>query len=340
MRSQVNLMTRTRTGKTWAGLFLVSCLTLLKPGATAVVAQPAPSGEEPIAPVAAATPPDTAVVALGESLFHDPRLSRGNVVSCASCHRIDQGGDDGLARSVAADGEPLDFNAPTVFNVALNFRLNWSGSFRTLEEQNETVLLDRSLMNTSWEELLPKLAADPDYARRFAETYGGPPERAGVLDALAAYQRSLITPDAPFDRYLGGQRDALTADEERGYQLFKSHGCAACHQGANVGGNLFQKFGIFSDPFAGESALSEADLGRFAITGRESDRHVFRVPSLRNVAVTAPYFHDGRTASLEEAVDIMALHQLGRELTDRDVDLIVKFLGTLTGKYRGRLLGE
>jgi cytochrome c peroxidase len=161
-----------------------------------------------------------------------------------------------------------------------------------------------------------------------------------VLDALAAYQRSLTTPRARFDRYLAGERTSITADEERGYRLFKSYGCSACHQGVNVGGNLFQKFGIFSDPFTGRGAITQANLGRFAITGMESDRHVFRVPSLRNVAVTAPYFHDGRAATLEEAVEIMALNQLGREIAESDIDLIVKFLGTLTGEYRGRSLDQ
>jgi cytochrome c peroxidase len=131
---------------------------------------------------------------------------------------------------------------------------------------------------------------------------------------------------------------ALEPEERRGYELFKAYGCAACHQGVNVGGNLFQKFGIFYDPFGDPNALSEADLGRLAVTGKEADRHVFRVPSLRNVAITAPYFHDGRTASLEEAVDTMGRSQLGRPLTAQDIDLIVAFLRTLTGEYRGRPL--
>ncbi|WP_292400496.1 cytochrome c peroxidase [Mesorhizobium sp.] len=281
---------------------------------------------------------DQPKTALGESLFNDVRLSQDDAIACSGCHRLDLSGDDGRARSTAADGEPLDFNAPTVFNAALDFRLNWRGNFRTLEEQNEAALLDDRLMNTSWEELLPKLRSDPDYSQRFVDVYGAAPGRTEVLDALAIFQRSLITPNARFDRYLKGERGAITADEEHGYQLFKAYGCIACHQGANVGGNLFQKFGIFQDPFAGQKTLTQADLGRFAITGAESDRHVFRVPSLRNVAVTAPYFHDGRTASLGQAVRIMARNQLGRELDQRDADLIVEFLGTLTGEYRGRPL--
>src|SRR5262249_55931305 len=138
--------------------------------------------------------------------------------------------------------------------------------------------------------------------------------------------------------YLRGEKDAITAEEQEGYRLFKENGCIACHQGVNIGGNLFQRFGIFADPFAHQQTITQADLGRFSITGIESDRHVFRVPSLRNIAATAPYFHDGRAASLEDAVKIMARNQLGRDMDARDVGLIVKFLGTLTGEYRGQVL--
>ena len=192
-------------------------------------------------------------------------------------------------------------------------------------------------MNATWPELLAKLRADADYRAAFKALYGGP-EREHVLDALATFQRSLLTPDARFDRYLRGERDAITAEEARGYQLFKAYGCIACHQGVNVGGNLFQRFGVFYDPFAARGNAGAADLGRYTITGREDDRKVFRVPSLRNVAVTSPYFHDGSAASLAEAVDIMARSQLGRELPRDDIDLIIRFLRTLTGVYRGQSL--
>jgi cytochrome c peroxidase len=293
---------------------------------------------EPITPIPSMVNLDSEKVRLGERLFQDTRLSHDNTVSCTSCHHLDRGGDDDQIRAIGADGRPLNFNTSTVFNASLNFRLNWRGNFRTLEEQNEAVLRDRSLMNSNWEELLPRLNSDPYYLERFTEIYGTGPQRLNVLDALANYQQSLITPNARFDRYLNGNRDAITGDENSGYQLFKANGCIACHQGVNVGGNLFQKFGIFSDPFASQKSLTVADLGRFAITGVESDRHVFRVPSLRNVALTAPYFHDGRAVSLPEAVQIMARSQLGREISARDIDLIVKFLGTLTGEYHGRIL--
>jgi cytochrome c peroxidase len=298
-----------------------------------------PPGAEPITPVPNSISADADKVRLGEMLFHDVRLSRGDVLACASCHVLAEGGDDNRARSPGWDGELLNFNAPTVFNVALSFRLNWRGNFRTLEEQNEAVLLEPSLMKTTWEELLTKLRADEAYRAAFATVYGSDPAPAHVLDALATFQRSLTTPNARLDRYLRGERDAITSEEERGYQLFQDYGCVACHQGVNVGANLFQRFGIFHDPFS-QLPIRTADLGRFTITGHADDRFVFRVPSLRNVAVTAPYFHDGRAQTLEQAVREMARSQLGRVLTEEEVRQIAGFLRTLTGEYRGRPLSD
>jgi cytochrome c peroxidase len=298
-----------------------------------------PLGEEPITPVPRTNALDADKVRLGEMLFHDDRLSRGDVLACASCHRLAEGGDDNRARSLGLNGELHDFNAPTVFNAKLNFRLNWRGNFRRVEEQNEAVLLDPHLMNTTWDRLLPKLRADEAYREAFATAYGSDPAPALVLDALATFQRSLTTPDAPFDRHLRGARDAITPEEERGYRLFKEFGCVACHQGVNVGGNLFQRFGIFHDPFS-QGPIRTADLGRFTITGDADDRFVFRVPSLRNVAVTAPYFHDGRAETLEQAIEEMARSQLGRTLTGSEIELIAGFLRTLTGEYQGRPVSD
>lgn len=296
------------------------------------------SGPAPITPIPFPSVQSAAKVRLGELLFNDPRLSGDDDVSCASCHRLDLGGGDGLARSRNPDGRYLEFNAPTIFNAALNFRFNWRGNFRTLEEQNEAVLLDSRLMNTSWDELLAKLRGEPDYRREFRTVYGEAPSREAVLDALAAYQQALVTPNARFDRYLRGEREAITPEEERGYRLFESLGCVACHQGRNAGGNLFQRFGIFGTSGAESEDAREADLGRFTITGDPRDLRVFRVPSLRNVRLTAPYFHDGRTSSLEEAVEIMGRRQLGRELAQEEVRLIVRFLDTLTGELDGEPL--
>jgi cytochrome c peroxidase len=298
------------------------------------------SSGEPIAPIPGemVSGLDHAKVDLGRRLFHDPRLSRDGEMSCASCHDLAHGGADLLPRPMGGDGKPLDYNSPTVFNAMANFRLNWRGNFLSFEEQNEAVLLDPRLMGTTWPELLQRLRDDVDYQAAFQALYASAPERPHVLDALGSFQRSLVTPDARFDRHLRGEPDAITPQEERGYQLFKDYGCTACHQGVNVGGNLFQQFGIFHNPFAERAKMVEADLGRFTLTGKPRDRHVFRVPSLRNVAVTAPYFHDGSAATLAEAVETMARSQLGRKLSGEEVSLIVTFLGTLTGTYQGRPL--
>ncbi len=298
-----------------------------------------PGGGEPVSPLALPEHFDTAKVALGRRLFHDTRLSYGGVFACATCHQLETGGADGLSRALGADGRPLDFNTPTIFNVAINFRLNWRGNFRALEQQNEFVLLNPRIMNTTWEELLAKLRADRDYAKDFVSLYGRNPARAHVLDALATFQRSLMTPNSRFDKRLRGERDAISPAEEQGFRLFKSYGCIACHQGTGFGGNLFQRFGIFADPFARRDGR-EVDLGRLAITGSQDDAQVFRVPSLRNVAITPPYFHNGAVSSLDEAVEIMARSQLGRELPRDDLARIVQFLNTLTGEYQGRSLAD
>ena len=299
-----------------------------------------PTREEPITPVEPDRGLDPAKVALGKVLFSDVRLSGGDVRSCASCHEFNRGGADGLAHSKGANGQLEPFNTPTVFNLAGDFRLNWRGNFRSLEVHNEAVLLEPRLMNARWPDLLSKLNQDSGIRSAFESAYGDGPSRESVLDALATFQRSLSTPDSRFDRYLRGDDTAITADEERGYELFKAYGCVACHQGRNVGGNLFQKFGIFSDPFSGRSDDDVADQGRFAVTGREADRRVFRVPSLRNVAVTAPYFHDGSADTLDAAVAIMAQAQLGRTMPQEDHYLIIEFLGTLTGEYQGEPLSQ
>ena len=290
---------------------------------------------EPIVPIPLTADLDAAQVALGEKLFHDPRMSRNNAFSCATCHRLNQGGGDGVARPPTPTGGLHLRNTPTVFNVALNSRFHWDGGFRTLEAEAEAAIHDPTIMNSDWDDVLPKLQADPDYVSAFNAAYAGGLTRANVLHALADFQRSLNTPNSRFDQYLRGDSGALSDDEKRGYDLFKSYGCAACHQGVNVGGNMFQRFGIFRNQ---NRQHEDDDAGRFGVTGAERDRQVFRVPSLRNVAVTAPYYHDGRVQSLETAVDLMATRQLGRPLYPEEIELIVQFLHTLTGEYQGQLL--
>jgi cytochrome c peroxidase len=299
----------------------------------------AAASRESITPLPLSVNLDPRRVALGERLFNDVRLSRDNAKSCTACHPLEQGGMDGRSSATSANEPQRVRNTPTMFNVAFNASFNWDGIANVLEHQVEIVLLNPRLMNTTWPELLAKLRADTNYVARFKSAYAEGPTRVNVLDSLANFARSLVTPNARFDRYLRGERHALTAAEQQGYELFKSYGCVACHQGINIGGNMYQTFGVFEGAGDAEPKGAAVDLGRYSVTKAPRDRGVFRVPSLRNVAVTAPYFHDGRARTLEEAVETMARVQLGRTLKAEEVGLIVQFLHTLTGEYQGRLVG-
>jgi cytochrome c peroxidase len=223
-------------------------------------------------------------------------------------------------RDLAPGGRSFALNTPTVFNASLSFRLNWEGNIRSLEEHAELTLRNPAIMASSAEEAVKKLQADPDAVSQFREAYGREPDVAALVDAIAAYERSLLTPGSRFDLWLAGEAAAISPQELSGYQLFKSLGCISCHQGVNVGGNLFQRHGIFHPLGSTEPVL-------------------VRVPSLRNVATTPPYFHDGSAPTLPEAVRAMGIAQLDRVLSDQQVDAIVAFLDTLTGTYRSELVG-
>ncbi|WP_262299557.1 cytochrome-c peroxidase [Microvirga sesbaniae] len=295
-----------------------------------------PRERRTFAPLALPTPLDPEKVALGRMLFSDPILSRRTSISCASCHDLGQGGTVRLPRTRGDDDNEHRFNAPTVYNVALNSVLGWQGAFKSLEALNEKTLLDPGLMGADWSLLTARLLRSPGYSSWFKRIYKRPPDKAGLLDALATFQRSLITPNARFDRYLRGDEDALTRAELEGLTIFMGYGCASCHQGMNLGGNMLQKFGIFPPrPASGpdhDRAEPQSD------PRPELDEGLFRVPSLRNVAVTGPYFHDGRVESLPQAVSIMGERQLGRSLSAAETAAIVAFLNTLTGEYDGRKL--
>lgn len=293
---------------------------------------------EPIKPITAPTGLDPRKVALGSQLFHEPKLSKDGTVSCASCHDLRKGGTDRLVGSLGVGRAEGPINAPTTFNVGLNFRQFWDGRAASLAEQLDGPLLGPKEMAASWEHILATLQAAPKYVSAFTAIYPAGIQRETFKDALVQFELSLATPNSRFDRYLRGQTAALSADEMAGYAKFKAYGCTSCHQGVGVGGNMFQTFGVAADYFADRGKVNPADLGRFNVTGLEEDRHVFKVPSLRNVAVTPPYFHDGSAATLPEAVVVMGRYQLGRDLSPKDVDQIVQFLHTLTGEYRGKSL--
>ena len=189
---------------------------------------------------------------------------------------------------------------------------------------------------TLWVEVLEKLTKDESVRSEFFAIYSQGISITNIQDAIVAYERSLITPNSAFDRFLRGDHNAISAQAEQGYELFKSYGCVACHQGANVGGNMFQKFGVMGDYFADRGEVRPSDLGRFNVTGRDEDRYVFRVPSLRLVVLTAPYLHDGRAKTLRDAIQVMATYQLGRDIPKQDIELIIEFLKTLPGEYEDR----
>lgn len=275
---------------------------------------------------------------LGRRLFHDPRLSADRTLSCASCHSLERGGMDGRRVSVGVNGAEGSFNAPTVFNASLQIAQFWDGRARTLAEQAAGPILNPVEMAGNWTDIVHRLEGDATYRQAFLAVYGSStPQPQQVTDALAAFERTLVTPNSRFDQYLMGVTQALSAQELRGYQRFQSLGCISCHQGQAIGGNLFQPFGVLSSPDEARRR-GRTDPGRYAVTGLERDRGVFKVPSLRNVAVTAPYFHDGRVGTLEEAVWLMGKAQLGRDLSRQEVDDLVAFLHTLTGQWQGKYL--
>ena len=292
--------------------------------------------DEPIQPIPETVEVDPKKVQLGKALYHETRLSKDQKVSCASCHILDLGGVDRRKHSIGVFGQEGPINSPTVFNSIFLFRLFWDGRAATLEEQIGGPIQKPKEMGMTWPEVLKILREDPDYRVRFEALYSDGVTEANVKDAIAEFERSLITPNSPFDRYLKGDDKALNAQEKRGYTLFKYYGCISCHQGVNVGGNLFQIFGVVNDYFGKRGNLTEADLGRYNVTGNKLDKHMFKVPSLRMAAVTPPYLHDGKAKTLRDAVDIMFEFQLGRTAPDEDKEAIVAFIKTLVGDYKGK----
>jgi len=271
---------------------------------------------------------------LGALLFRDPALSGDGKVACTSCHFENHELADPLGHSHAPGRPESPVNTPTMYNVRYMFKLNWGARFDSLSEHNDALMKNPGVMASSWEIAAQHLAVKAPYPERFRAVFPDGITPANVKTAVIEYERSLVTPDAPFDQFLRGKQDAISADAKRGYGLFKSYGCSSCHQGKTIGGNMLQRVGVMRDYFADRGNVKPPDFGLFNLTKREKDRFVFRVPSLRNVAKTAPYFHDGSAPTLEAAVTAMARYQLGRAIEPDDLKLLVAFLQTLTGECR------
>lgn len=289
------------------------------------------------APLPASVTLDPKKVALGARLFPDPRLSGDGRVSCVSCHDLNKGGANGLAKSDLPGRGPVAVNVPTIFNAAYSFRFSWSGRFRDIGEQLDVAMFGKAALGGSWEQACDRLLKDTELVQAFRAAFPEGLTADTLREAMSVYSLSLSTPNSRFDRYLRREIE-LSTDELAGYELFRDYGCVSCHQGINIGGNMVQRFGVMRDYFAGREGLGDADQGLYMATKREEDRHVFRVPSLRNVALTAPYFHDGSARDLPQAIVTMARFQLGREIEMDQVRLITAFLGTLTGELEGRPL--
>ena len=279
-------------------------------------------------PIAPAAPESAARVQLGRQLFHDPRLSLDKEVSCASCHSMDSFGVDGKKASSGHRGAIGSRNAPTVLNASLAFSQFWDGRAASIEDQAKGPILNAAEMAMpNGEAVVARIEGVPGYKEPFHEAFPEDPKPItfdNVARAIGAYERQLITPSR-WDDFLRGDMNALTAKEKLGCKTFLNSGCMVCHTGPLLGGTTFERVGVV------EPWPNQTDTGRMAVTHANVDRMMFKVPTLRNVAKTGPYFHDGSASDLGEAVRLMGRHQLGLELSGEEVESITAWLGALTG---------
>ena len=292
---------------------------------------------EPIRPIPYKVEYDAAKAALGKVLYHDTRLSGDGTISCASCHAIETAGVDNERYSDGIDGQLGGVNAPTTFNAVFNFVQFWDGRAATLAEQAGGPPLNPVEMGSKdFDEISARIAQDKEFTRLFTEVYPEGLCQASITDAIAEYEKTLLTPDSPFDLYLKGDKNAMTAEQIEGYDIFKDFSCATCHAGVNMGGLSYELMGQRANYFEDreltlKSGLTDGDNGRWAQTGVERDRYRFKTPSLRNVALTWPYYHDGSVETLEEAVSKMARFQVGRTMPEDKVLKVKAFLEAQTG---------
>lgn len=284
-------------------------------------------------PALPGNPATPAKIELGTMLYFDPRLSASHAISCSSCHNVGLGGVDAQETSIGHRWQRGGRNAPTVFNAIFNTAQFWDGRAKDLERQAGGPLVDPIEMASPPEHVVEQLAAIPGYVAAFKTAFPGesqPVTLANAQKAIAAFEATLITPNAPFDKYLKGDASALTSTQKQGLQLFMDKGCATCHNGINIGGGMYSPFGVVENP--GAELLPPSDKGRFTVTKSVSDEYVFKVPTLRNIALTAPYFHTGRAWDLRQATAVMGVSQLGSQLSADETEKIAVFLESLTGE--------
>lgn len=299
---------------------------------------------EPVRPLPDKVAYDEQKAALGNLLYHDTRISADGTVSCATCHGLATGGVDNLRYSEGIAGQFGGVNAPTVYNAYFNFVQFWDGRAADLAEQAAGPPLNPVEMgDQTFDDIVARLSADKDFVTAFTQVYPEGLSEATITDAIAEFEKTLVTPNSAFDRYLKGEKDAMTSEQIEGYELFKEYNCATCHAGVNMGGLTYELMGQRENYFEDrdlvlKSGLTDGDNGRWAQTGVERDRYRFKTPTLRNVALTWPYYHDGSVPTLDEAVSKMAKYQVGRTMKDAEVAKVVDYLNALTGEVDGKLL--
>ncbi len=299
---------------------------------------------EPIRPIPDSVAHDPKKAALGEMLYNDTRLSADGTISCASCHGIDMGGVDNERYSDGIGGQLGGVNAPTVFNACFNFAQFWDGRAATLAEQAGGPPLNPVEMGCkSFDEIVTRLSKDKAFVTKFLAVYPEGLNMATITNAIEEYEKTLVTPNSPFDKYLKGDKNAMTTEQIEGYKLFKEYNCATCHAGINMGGLTYELMGQRANYFEDrqltqKSGLTDGDNGRWAQTKVERDRYRFKTPTLRNVALTYPYYHDGSVTTLGEAISKMAKYQVGRDISEDDCKKVESFLRALTGQYKGKTL--
>lgn len=282
---------------------------------------------EPIQPITPAKIDNPEKVELGKKLFFDPRLSKSGIISCNSCHNLSAGGTDNRPTSLGHNWAAGPINSPTILNSSYNLAQFWDGRAKDLQAQAGGPIENPKEMGFSHKLAVEVINSIPQYREEFKRVYNDDVTMVHTTNAIAAFEETLVTPDSRFDLWLKGDKKAISDQELAGYQLFKSVGCVACHFGAAVGGGMYQKMGLVK-PYKTDNPAE----GRFAVTGLAHEKYFFKVPTLRNIELTYPYFHDGAVWTLEEAVKTMADIQLGRQLTSDETTNIVAFLKTLTGK--------
>ncbi|MCK8045565.1 cytochrome-c peroxidase [Shewanella sp. 1CM18E] len=286
------------------------------------------ASNEPIEIIPAAVITNPEKVELGKMLFFEPRLSKSGFISCNSCHNISTGGVDALPTSIGHNWQQGPINSPTVLNAEYGLAQFWDGRAKDLKEQAAGPIANPKEMGFTHDLAVDTVRSMPAYQARFADVYNSKDINIDMItDAIAEFEKTLVTPNAPFDLYLQGDKSAISDQAKAGYQLFKDKGCVSCHNGPAVGGTMYMKMGLVK-PFHTNNPAE----GRKGVTGKEADKFVFKVPTLRNIELTYPYFHDGSVWDLEEAVNTMADIQLGQKLSESEVKEMVAFLNSLTGE--------